>query len=595
MIILCGLTLAIEAPSVSYAATQNEFFNESDIQFYDPRDTGLYECNSNTSISANISESTTEEPPNDYAKVQVSGQTLNKRTQVMLETAEKLYGKDFSLSQGSYEKANGVSGDTHLGGGALDVQGLNSMSQDDITKAVKSLRQAGFAAWERVPQEGFAHHIHAEAIGDKDLSPGAASQVKAYFAGKSGLDDNKEDRHLSTIGRPIPTWAKKFDTSKDSNSNSNSNSDSDTSTNTNASSSTSSGATCCPANSIDLGDTSDHVMTAFRFFMSKGLKDYMAAGIIGNLQQESTATLRSDILQGGGKGTTPTPGQGFGIAQWTPKSRQDELVKFAKTKGKPVTDFVTQLDFIYYEMTDAPYDDYKSALPALQATQNEVDAAVSFHQKFEKSADSAASVRQVRGKNATRELQKFRANPGNDSISNVAASVTASGSTDSSSGGCGSGSDSGDFGAKIDGKCTQQKVKVEGEEGDEILKPDVRLIVQCVDGYFPGFVTPTTYPGHQSGYAVDLMVPNYKTQASIQKGWALAKWLQAHQKELGVHYLIWQIKIWNVERDSDGWRPYDYMKAMKCAADNCKHLNHIHTQGWGDRATGMDDVTQKDL
>ena len=73
------------------------------------------------------------------------------------------------------------SGETHDGGGAVDlsVRDLNdwyNIIYDEFEVIILALRQAGFAAWVRETDELYAGspiHIHAIAIGDKDLSEAA--------------------------------------------------------------------------------------------------------------------------------------------------------------------------------------------------------------------------------------------------------------------------------------------------------------------------------------------------------------------------------------------------------------------------------------
>lgn len=352
--------------------------------------------------------------------------------------------------------------------------------------------------------------------------------------------------------------------------------------------------------SVIIGDSGAHVLDAFRYFMSQKdasgapMKDYMAAGIIGNLQQESSAKLNSGAQENGSSNTRPRNGVGFGIAQWTFSARQNKLVSFIDNYNKEnntnrkYTDFGLQLAYLYHELTT----DYESTFKALSNTKDEVDAAIKFHDGFEGSADSAEFVRRVRGGNATRELTKFRAIPGNDApndtVDNPAAGGAVAGCSDKTD-----GTGSGSFAAKIDGKCTQNKVQITGENsipGGKV-KDDVQLVVQCVDGYFTGYIKPYgTYNGsggHASGVAVDLMIPDYKSSAGREKGWAIAKWLQEHKKELGIHYLIFADRIWNVDRDSEGWRKYNALAAASSANDSSRHLNHVHVETWGNEATGL--------
>jgi hypothetical protein len=87
--------------------------------------------------------------------------------------------------------------------------------------------------------------------------------------------------------------------------------------------------------------------TAFDFFVAKGLSDVQAAGIVGNLDQESG--MSPTIHQIGG-------GPGRGIAQWSAGGRwdhdhHDNVVWYAGTKGESATSLHLQLEFIWYELT----------------------------------------------------------------------------------------------------------------------------------------------------------------------------------------------------------------------------------------------------
>jgi hypothetical protein len=131
------------------------------------------------------------------------GFELNRRTLWMLEHAQTLYAgeHDFlqAVTQGSYN-VGGVAASfgTHDGGGAVDlsVRDLNdwfTIITDEFDAIILALRQAGFAAWVRETGElydGSPIHIHAIAIGDRDLSEAAAAQLMGpagYFRGYNGL------------------------------------------------------------------------------------------------------------------------------------------------------------------------------------------------------------------------------------------------------------------------------------------------------------------------------------------------------------------------------------------------------------------------
>ncbi|MGE0711588.1 MAG: hypothetical protein AB7N76_03765 [Planctomycetota bacterium] len=102
--------------------------------------------------------------------------------------------------QGSYHPGVSASAGTHDGGGVLDME-VSSLTAAQRARLVRALREAGFAAWQRVPP-AFGLHIHAVAIGDPDLSAGARAQVSDYFRGRDGLAGHRPDPHGGPILAP---------------------------------------------------------------------------------------------------------------------------------------------------------------------------------------------------------------------------------------------------------------------------------------------------------------------------------------------------------------------------------------------------------
>ena len=128
-----------------------------------------------------------------YERTTRDGQTLNYRTLEMLTAAGRQLSFPIVITQGSYTNATDASAGTHAGGGALDVRAkdLSAVQRDQV---VLELRLIGFAAWLRTPLQGnWPYHIHAIAIGDRDMSLAAAMQVIAYRNGRNGLKNNGPD------------------------------------------------------------------------------------------------------------------------------------------------------------------------------------------------------------------------------------------------------------------------------------------------------------------------------------------------------------------------------------------------------------------
>lgn len=115
-----------------------------------------------------------------------------------------------------------------------------------------------------------------------------------------------------------------------------------------------------------------------------------------------------------------------------------------------------------------------------------------------------------------------------------------------------------------------------GSSVESGLLPDTIAVHRAVCAAFPEV---TSYGGlagrneHATGQALDIMV-------SGETGWRIAEFLQAHRVELGVEYLIYEQKIWSVERASEGWRP---MSDRGGATAN--HYDHVHVTTFGSAGT----------
>ena len=110
---------------------------------------------------------------------------------------------------------------------------------------------------------------------------------------------------------------------------------------------------------------------AMEFFQSKGLNAHQAAGIVGNLIVESgglNATIKGDN------------GKAFGLAQWHP-DRQKGLKALAQKRGTDISDFDTQLEYVWEELNSPRY---KLALNGILNSRNAKEATTAFMKHFEK-------------------------------------------------------------------------------------------------------------------------------------------------------------------------------------------------------------------
>ncbi len=157
-----------------------------------------------------------QEPPDDYTIVDFGYARLNQRSLAMLDQATNIYQArggllsfDFrdAIVQGSYNPGEvAASFGTHDGGGAVDLsvreRGTFALMEDEIPLMLRALRIAGFAAWLRDMDElypGSPIHIHAIAIGDRELSEAARGQIDGPFGYLRGYNGLPQDD-----GVPLP-------------------------------------------------------------------------------------------------------------------------------------------------------------------------------------------------------------------------------------------------------------------------------------------------------------------------------------------------------------------------------------------------------
>lgn len=118
---------------------------------------------------------------------------------------------------------------------------------------------------------------------------------------------------------------------------------------------------------------------ALNFFKSKGWTESQAAGIVGNLQAESTIDLNYRAVNG----------NAYGIAQWLYPPRK---AAFQAKYGIPIeqSTFDQQLDFVNYELTQGTE---RGAGSKLKATNTAAGAAEVIFTDYERPADNSLQKR----------------------------------------------------------------------------------------------------------------------------------------------------------------------------------------------------------
>jgi uncharacterized protein YgiM (DUF1202 family) len=117
-----------------------------------------------------------------------------------------------------------------------------------------------------------------------------------------------------------------------------------------------------------------------------------------------------------------------------------------------------------------------------------------------------------------------------------------------------------------------------GSSVESGLTPDAIRVHRAVCHRYPQF---TSFLGrrsssgyHGSGRALDCMISDSTV------GWNAANWLRANAKRLGVMEVIYQQKIWTVQRSSEGWRGMSDR-----GSPTANHMDHVHVSVYGNSGT----------
>jgi len=120
------------------------------------------------------------------------------------------------------------------------------------------------------------------------------------------------------------------------------------------------------------GGASGNAKIALNYFMQQGWSPEQAAGLVANLQAESTPNLNPAALNPGE--------QAYGIAQWRGSRQQD----FAKEMRKPLqgSSLQDQLEFVQWELNNTE----ANAGRRLKSAKTSNDAAAIVDQFYERSS-----------------------------------------------------------------------------------------------------------------------------------------------------------------------------------------------------------------
>lgn len=156
----------------------------------------------------------------------------------------------------------------------------------------------------------------------------------------------------------------------------------------------------------------DNEQKTWNYFKGKGLTDPQVAGVMGNIEQESS--FDPERVQSGGDSTTPpnTPGVGWGIVQWTPGTKAQDAAQEYNINGA-IYELATQLDIVWAEMSGTSPTGAQNMLNGLEQISDAAQAASYFNSNFEQGTDPSG----VRESNAQKILQQYGGSSGGGSSS----------------------------------------------------------------------------------------------------------------------------------------------------------------------------------
>jgi len=139
-------------------------------------------------------------------------------------------------------------------------------------------------------------------------------------------------------------------------------------------------------------DTKTRMIIIMQFLQKQGLSQRAAAGITGNLVQESTLDPEARNIS--------SIEQSYGLAQWNAKvGRWQMLTAFARKRNKPWEDFFTQLEFLVDDMKTNPAHKVWNHMSDVQRTTDfdsgeiESNATWYFLRKYEVAAYSMEELK----------------------------------------------------------------------------------------------------------------------------------------------------------------------------------------------------------
>ena len=294
--------------------------------------------------------------------------TIDDELVKYLQLIRDYFNKPVNISSGyrcptHNKNIGGATGSRHSKGQAADIY-INGVAPIEIAKYAESIGILGIGLYETNADGHFVH------IDTRD--------TKSFWYGQ-------KQEYRSTFGKiTISKEESKIDTSK-------------------------------------VSDKPGDPKIIWDFLKTKGLNDYGIAGLMGNLEAESS--LKPTNLQNGYEKTlgytdaeyTAAVDQGiytnfvndkagYGLAQWTPYSRKQNMLNFHKRKNKSIGDLITQLEFLLEELT-TNYNN--SVLKVLKNATSVLEASNAVLLKFECPSDQSIEAQNRRASLCQKYYDKY--------------------------------------------------------------------------------------------------------------------------------------------------------------------------------------------
>lgn len=149
--------------------------------------------------------------------------------------------------------------------------------------------------------------------------------------------------------------------------------------------------------------------TIWNYLIGKIGNAYGVAGLMGNLYTESalkscnlqnsyekslgyTDAKYTDAVDDGSYTNFSGDSAGYGLAQWTYKTRKAALLAYCQDKGASIGNLEAQLEFLYKELSES----YKTVLSTLKSATSVKEASDIVLTKYENPASQTAAVKTKR-------------------------------------------------------------------------------------------------------------------------------------------------------------------------------------------------------